>query len=77
MHLHMHSPRWLRFGRMQLEKKKDPLFVPQYNVWHYPVYGRKPLLAKGVKLYSQTITQLSVNGENFIIATQAFDDLEF
>ena len=58
-------------------KKNDPLFVPQYYVWHYPVNGRKPRLAKEVKLYSQTITQLNEDGEKYRIAIQDFDDLEF
>jgi hypothetical protein len=58
-------------------KKNDPLFVPQYYVWHYPVNGRKPLLAKEVKLYSQTITQLTEDGEKYRIAIQDFDNLEF
>ena len=58
-------------------KKNDPLFVPQYYVWHYPVGGRKPRLAKEVKLYSQTITQLNEDGEKYRIAIQDFDDLEF
>ena len=48
-------------------KKNDPLFVPQYYVWHYPVGGRKPRLAKEVKLYSQTITQLNEDGEKYRI----------
>ena len=58
-------------------KKNDPLFVPQYYVWHYPVKEKKPQLAKEVKLYSQTITQLNEDGEKFRIAIQDFDDLEF
>ena len=58
-------------------KKNDPLFVPQYYVWHYPVKEKKPRLAKEVKLYSQTITQLNEDGEKFRIAIQDFDDLEF
>ena len=48
-----------------------------YYVWHYPVNGRKPRLAKEVKLYSQTITQLNEDGEKYRIAIQDFDDLEF
>ena len=48
-------------------------------MWHYPVGGRKPRLAKEVKLYSQTITQLNEDDEKYriAIAIQDFDDLKF
>merc|ERR1712005_100894 len=44
----------LKFKRGQrIKYRNDPLFVPQYYVWHYSVKEKKPQLAKEVRLYSQ------------------------